>query len=795
MRLRTKAMLFVIVTVAALFGLMIVGARAVVLGSFDRIEGRAAATTDADAAKIVATLADEFVERGTDWSDWDDLAQYAADGNQEFRDGNLTADGLGSVNWDHLLIIRGDGTLVYGQRWVRADNTLTAPAPELLALVADGALAPADDWDQSRGGFALIGGELHMVASRGVHMTDHRRGTVAARLITTRVVDEAWMARLRRFTFLEIAFQLVAAPAPDPAAATARAALLAGVPRHTVATDQAHTTYSVLRDVRGAPLLVMRVTQPRTLRAAGQSMLGAISKGLIACAIVLALFAAVALGRGVVRPVLRLLDGVGRLEGGARVKVDVTSEDELGQLAAGFNRMADAIVDREAALRLVLDSTGDGLVLVDLSGTPQGRCSAPARAWFGETTAGPIWDWLPFDARTRAGFELGFMQLASDILPFEVAVDQMPKAMPVGDATYRFDYKPVHADGALVSILVVVRDATAAVAAEHAERHTRELQAVVGHAFRDRGAFAAFLEEGEALAAALRTPQPLVDAKRTLHTLKGNAAIFGLETVAEMAHHGEDRIADDPAEAATACVAAADAWAAARHRIDAVLGKDADGRIQLDAVEYEDFLRALVVRDQRDLADQVRRWRNLPTRDILERLARQVDRLARQVGKAVDVRVVGGAGQRLPRGDLGPLFASLVHVVRNAVDHGIESEADRLAKGKPARGTVVLAVDQHAEHLRIEIQDDGGGIAWARVAERAAAMGLDVADLSAALFADGLTTRDEVSELSGRGVGLAAARRAVTDVGGEVTVTSSDRGTAFRFTLPITAATARVRAA
>jgi sensor domain CHASE-containing protein len=231
-------MLFVIVTVAALFGLMIVGARAVVLGSFDRIEGRAAATTDADAAKIVATLADEFVERGADWSDWDDLAQYAADGNQEFRDGNLTADGLGSVNWDHLLIIRGDGTLVYGQRWVRADNTLTAPAPELLALVADGALAPADDWDQSRGGFALIGGELHMVASRGVHMTDHRRGTVAARLITTRVVDEAWMARLRRFVPRD---RLPAGrgAGPDPRRPRPRGAAR-GVPRHTVATDQAH---------------------------------------------------------------------------------------------------------------------------------------------------------------------------------------------------------------------------------------------------------------------------------------------------------------------------------------------------------------------------------------------------------------------------------------------------------------------------------------------------------------------------------------------------------------------------
>lgn len=785
MRLRTKAMLFVIVTVAGLFGLMIVGARAVVLGSFDRIEARAAGTTDADTAKIVATLADEFVERGADWSDWDDLAQYAADGNQEFRDGNLTADGLGSVNWDHLLVLRADGTQVYGQRWVRADNTLAAPAPALLALIADGTLAPADDWDGRRGGFALIDGRLHMVASRGIHKTDHSRGAVQGRLITSRLVDDAWMERLRRFTFLEIAFQLVAEAPPDAAAATARTTLLAGAPRHTVVSDHAHTTYSVVRDVRGAPLLVMRVTQPRTLRAAGQSMLGAISKGLVACAIALALFAAIALGRGVVRPVLRLLDGVGRLEGGARVKVDVASRDEVGQLAAGFNRMADAIVDREAALRLVLDATGDGLVLVGLDGTPQGQCSAPARAWFGELPAGPIWAWLPFDARTRASFELGFAQLASDILPFEVAVDQMPRAMPVGDTTYRFAYRPVYADGALASVLVVIRDATAAVAAERAERHTRELQAAIGHAFRDRGAFGAFLEEGEALATALRTAQPLVDAKRTLHTLKGNAAIFGLETVAEVAHRSEDQIAEEPDSAAVACSTAADAWTSARQRIDAVLGKDTNGQIVLDTAEYEAFLRELIAREAFELAAQVRRWRHLPTRDLLERLARQVERLARQVGKPVDVVVVGGDGLRMPRTDLGPFFASLIHVVRNAVDHGIEPEAERLAKGKPARGTVTLAVAQLGGRFSIEVKDDGGGIAWTRVGERAAAMQLASTDLTAALFVDGLSTRDEVSELSGRGVGLAAVHRAITDVGGDVTVTSSERGTAFRFTLPV----------
>ena len=129
---------------------------------------------------------------------------------------------------------------------------------------------------------------------------------------------------------------------------------------------------------------------------------------------------------------------------------------------------------------------------------------------------------------------------------------------------------------------------------------------------------------------------------------------------------------------------------------------------------------------------------------------------------------------RLRRAEGGS--AALAVEVAPVADHGEhrEDEADRQAAyagtpADPAVAAYVATVRQHA----YRVTDDH----------------------VAALFADGLTTRDEVSELSGRGVGLAAARRAVTDVGGEVTVTSSDRGTAFRFTLPITAATARVRAA
>jgi two-component system chemotaxis sensor kinase CheA len=137
-------------------------------------------------------------------------------------------------------------------------------------------------------------------------------------------------------------------------------------------------------------------------------------------------------------------------------------------------------------------------------------------------------------------------------------------------------------------------------------------------------------------------------------------------------------------------------------------------------------------------------------------------------------------------------------VVRNAVDHGIESAGERQASGKPHRARLILSAEERPGAVILSIADDGRGIDWGALARSAAARGLPAVnpdDLVEAMFADGISTRQEVSDTSGRGVGLAAVRQVVTELGGHLRVFSEPgQGTRFELAFPVSSPP-RLRAA
>ncbi|MFN3412482.1 MAG: response regulator [Thermoanaerobaculum sp.] len=183
-----------------------------------------------------------------------------------------------------------------------------------------------------------------------------------------------------------------------------------------------------------------------------------------------------------------------------------------------------------------------------------------------------------------------------------------------------------------------------------------------------------------------------------------------------------------------------------------------------------------------------------PLGPFLQNLARHARELARELGKDVQV-VLRGEEVKLDRRITKELEEALIHLVRNAVDHGLEPAAERAAVGKPTTGTLTLEASTSGPKVRLAVTDDGRGIDAAKVVEKAIAHGLTTKEEAQGLspeaafrflFFSGFSTREEASAVSGRGIGMDAVAAACARVGGKVEITSNPgRGTRVTLTLPV----------
>jgi two-component system, chemotaxis family, sensor kinase CheA len=224
------------------------------------------------------------------------------------------------------------------------------------------------------------------------------------------------------------------------------------------------------------------------------------------------------------------------------------------------------------------------------------------------------------------------------------------------------------------------------------------------------------------------------------------------------------------------------------------VGRMLQERFRIDPASCAEYTK--LSRSLNDLQDRTMRTRMVPVATMTD----QMHRAARDVARArnKDIRwEVRGADTELDRGVLHRLSEALLHLVRNAVDHGIESAAEREAKGKPRQGLIRLHAMQLGSEVIIAVSDDGAGVDTERVREQAARQGVDVEqmtaeDLCGLIFRSRLSTAAFVTDISGRGVGLDAVRTAVEAVSGRVEVRSERGvGTEFRVIVPITLAVLR----
>lgn len=196
-----------------------------------------------------------------------------------------------------------------------------------------------------------------------------------------------------------------------------------------------------------------------------------------------------------------------------------------------------------------------------------------------------------------------------------------------------------------------------------------------------------------------------------------------------------------------------------------------------------------------DLQSVVLTMRMVPVETVFNRFPKMVRQLARELGKKINLKI-SGQETELDRTVIDEIGDPLVHLLRNSVDHGIETPEERIAKGKPKEGTIELKAYHSGNHVFIEIIDDGAGINKEKVIKKALEKGIineeqigrltdqEVVNL---ILTSGFSTAEQVSDISGRGVGLDVVKNTIESLGGTLSVQSEeDKGTQFLIQLPLT---------
>ncbi|RYZ01279.1 MAG: hypothetical protein EOO73_36125 [Myxococcales bacterium] len=450
-------------------------------------------------------------------------------------------------------------------------------------------------------------------------------------------------------------------------------------------------------------------------------------------------------------------------------------------------------------MRLLLDNVRQGFLTLNRAGVIAAERSAAVDSWFGAPA--PSATWFEYLATLSPSFaentEVSWSEVVEGVMPLEVTLEQMPARLRWRDAHYRFEYRPIGASEPHEHYLVIVTDVTMEVARERGEVERREAMALFERVLVDRTGLEGFFEETTQTLRLLQSGAETDTARRLVHTLKGNAGLFGLFSVAECCH----RLEDELSESAGALPAAAFAdlqvrWNELTGEIAKLLGARSD-MLEIEAREYVGLEAA--ARAGESAPALLRRIRRLKLESTAKRLGHFQERalkIADRLGKGgVRVEVEDNA-VRLDHARWAGFWNAFVHAVRNALDHGIEPLADRQARGKEGAGALALRTyEDDSGRVVIEIQDDGRGVDWQSVAARAAAAGLPhrtSADLEQALFSDGVSTALSVTDVSGRGVGMGALLAATEELGGQLDVRSTwGKGTTLRFVFPPTSASAK----
>ncbi|HWU43143.1 MAG TPA: ATP-binding protein, partial [Bdellovibrio sp.] len=468
-----------------------------------------------------------------------------------------------------------------------------------------------------------------------------------------------------------------------------------------------------------------------------------------------------------------------------------------------MNQMMTALLDSLHQGFFIFNSQGQVLEVSSkacertIEGRPQGK---------------NIWDVLKLSEKKVEGFKKWMQTLFAEMLPFEDLAPLGPTKYPHSENRHiALEYFPLRAaEGTIDGVVVVASDITSLVEAQEQAEHDRAYAKLIINLVQSKNQIGRFVRESQSLLDSLQTGLKASWKKadsdflfRQLHTLKGSAALFSIKEMADHCHQAETLLAqfkESPSAESFSRVREEtspiqSAFQAFLKQSEEVLGRSisSERHLEIPFSKFQQTLQQIEKSANNSLAASIL-LNNFAMESIgsfFSSFNEVAQRVAQAQNKNLHPLVLKNADLRILPEIYAGLFATFVHAFRNSVDHGIETPSEREQKGKPTSGTLTVsfALNKTQGQLTIRVDDDGNGIDPQKIRAKLSQRNLKStgsdSEIIQHIFDSQFSTRDEVSETSGRGVGMDAIKQAAEELGGRVWVESElGKGTSLFVEVP-----------
>ena len=464
------------------------------------------------------------------------------------------------------------------------------------------------------------------------------------------------------------------------------------------------------------------------------------------------------------------------------------------QLLIAKNKSETIRVEQNKAMQEILDHVVFGFLTIDRNHEVLKGCSRSVYELFDreQVVGRTIGENLGLDEATADYLMLCVDEVFEDLLPESVTLAQIPNKFKLNDKVLKLEGRTIRSSkGFLEKILFTITDISELEETQKIAQQNDMLVTIL----RTKDAFLEFLFEtkkafSETLRLDLKSEQAAT--RRLIHTIKGNYASFGMRELVELAHEveGASVIELEHLEQLQNSLVnfLKDHWSILEISYDDISCNHlAISNEQLFSLK--DIIKDLPENKRREIEAWTSAIALKPANTLLGPMDEFSTKLAHRLGKDVEL-TIEGKQCLVNSGLLRPVFQNLTHLVRNAIDHGIEEFHERKAREKPRLGRVSITIESWAEHYYITVADDGRGIdpevlkkkaVSQQIVDQQKVSGLNDSQAMELIFVDGFSTSDLNNEVSGRGIGMAAIKAVIESVGGTLKVESElHKGTSFK---------------